>query len=83
MDLPYGNSYVTEHGYVCAIQNFKMSLRAFIQSRPGTGIELILFYSLCIGPLPLAVSIPLIAFISIKSMKMRKLKSADLGFSVF
>jgi uncharacterized protein len=58
-----------------------MTLKKVIQTKWGASIELFLFFLISILPIKLGLIIPLLVFISIGSMKSRKLKWIDLGFS--
>src|SRR5258708_3298731 len=58
-----------------------MTLKEIMQTKWGASIELFLFFLISILPLKLGLIIPLLVFISIASMKSRKLKWMDVGFS--
>lgn len=59
-----------------------MALKNILQSKTGTWLELFLFFLVSILPLKLTIIIPLLACISIGSMKIRKLKWTDVGFAI-
>jgi uncharacterized protein len=58
-----------------------MTLKYIIQTRWGAAIELFLFFLISMLPIQLGLIIPLLVLIAIGSMKSRKLKWADVGFS--
>jgi uncharacterized protein len=58
-----------------------MTLKKVLQTKWGASIELFLFFLISILPIQLGLIIPLLVFISIGSMKSRKLKWAGVGFS--
>jgi membrane protease YdiL (CAAX protease family) len=58
-----------------------MTLKKVIHTKWGASIELFLFFLISILPIKLGFIIPLLVFISIGSMKSRKLKWVDVGFS--
>ena len=58
-----------------------MTLKKVIQTKWGAAVELFLFFLISILPIKLGLIIPLLVLISIGSMKSRKLKWSDVGFS--
>jgi len=58
-----------------------MALEKTLRTKWGTLIELSLFFLISMLPLQLGLLIPLLVFISIGSMKTRKVKWVDVGFT--
>lgn len=59
-----------------------MTSEKAVQAKPDILIELVLFFSLCLSPLPLGIIIPLIVCLVIFSLKSRKQTWKGLGFSL-
>ncbi len=57
-----------------------MQLRNFLETKRGAATELVLFFGIELSMQPVSIVIPLLVLIAIGSLKVRKLKIADLGF---
>lgn len=58
-----------------------MTFEKAVQTKPGILVELALFFSICLSPLPPGIIIPLFVCLAIFSLKTRKQTRKGLGFS--
>lgn len=56
-------------------------MKLFLQTKSGTALELLLFFAVAMSTLQLGIIIPVLVVLVIGSMKIRKIKYINLGFS--
>jgi membrane protease YdiL (CAAX protease family) len=59
-----------------------MSLKEFLKTKKGTGIELFLFFTVALSTLPLMLQASILVPIAIISLELRKTEWKEIGFSI-
>lgn len=57
-----------------------MQLNKFLQTKQGTALELIVFFSAALSTRQVGIIIPVLVILSIGSIKVRNIKYSDIGF---
>lgn len=59
-----------------------MTSEKVLKTKPGIFLELLLFFSICLFPIPLGIIILLVVCLSVMSLKTRKQTWKEMGFSM-